>query len=371
MTDAPRPRGETTDASGGGGRTDREPERFAFLHHPLLGTVVEVVVWCDSPSTADDVDAAVVAEIERREAIFSAYRPDSEFRRWAGGALDTPGPELSEVLALALDWQLRSDGAFNPAAGELTALWRAAEETGVIPSDDEIEASVRSIAEPRFVLDGDRPVLVGSGDGLQLNAIAKGHIVDAALAAALDVEVGTAHDAATVDAVTGGSATERTTGRGVVSVLVNAGGDLAHRGVRPTVVGIENPLRPYDNEPPVARLVLRDAGLATSGSSRRGFTVGTRRHSHVIDPRTGHPVTSQASISVVAPRAATADVVATVAGVLDPEQAVALVAPMDGVGCLVIGPDGRHHSDPTWDAVAEPADPSGPVVRPGRPASSP
>ena len=84
-------------------------------HEPLLGTVVDVRV-IGSASAADLADRAVVTEVERLQRIFSAYDPGSELCRWRRGEQFTPSPELVEVLALALDWQRRSEGRFNPLA---------------------------------------------------------------------------------------------------------------------------------------------------------------------------------------------------------------------------------------------------------------
>ena len=65
---------------------------------------------------------------------------------------------------------------------------------------------------------------------------------------------------------------------------------------------------------------LRDAGMATSGRARRGYRIGGRWYSHVIDPRTGRTVDDVASVTVVASSAATADVLATLLGVLHPTR---------------------------------------------------
>ena len=168
-----------------------------------------------------------------------------------------------------------------------------------------------------------RPVRLGDCAELNLNAIAKGFVVDAAVrsvAAEFDPAV----------------------------ILIGAGGDLAQRGEQPSRVAIENPLRPYDNEPPIALVELHNGGLATSGGSRRGFRIGDHHYSHVIDPRSGSPVEHHASISVLAADAMTADVLATVAGMLAPADAVGYVEGLSGVGCLVVDAAGRRLTDSTW-----------------------
>jgi thiamine biosynthesis lipoprotein len=301
--------------------------RRRFHHHPLLGTVVDVVVETGSAAVADAVDRAAVAEIVRLQAVFDVHDPTSELSRWRRGEEEhPPSRELTEVLALALEWQHRSDGRFNPLSGLLSHRWRSAEVDGVAPTTDELADLARSVAEPRYDLIDGLPRRRGDCSALDLNALAKGWIVDRALGAAWDDRA--------------------------AAVTISAGGDVAHQGRPPARVAIENPLRPYDNEPPLTMVDLEQGGLATSGRSRRGFRVGDRWYGHVIDPRTGATVDHTASISVIAGDAATADAVATVAGVLRPEEAVELLDSLVGVGGLVVDPAGVERCDRTWLALA-------------------
>lgn len=69
----------------------------------------------------------------------------------------------------------------------------------------------------------------------------------------------------------------------------------------------------------------------------RGYTVEGRRFSHIIDPRTGWPVNKRlASVTVVAPDAATADGLATAIAVLGVEKGMELVEKTAGVECLLL-----------------------------------
>ncbi|CAB4791610.1 unannotated protein [freshwater metagenome] len=294
-----------------------------FRHHPLLGTTVEIRVGSRaSRRTAGRIDRVAVEEMLRLEQVFSIYRADSELERWKRGEVPVPSEDLRSALALALGWQERSGGVFNTSSGTLTALWRLAEVRGVPPSQEEMAVAAAAVRDPQYRVEDGVPFIVGNPSGINLNAFVKGWIADRALAAASM------------------SAPDE-------DIVVNAGGDLCHRGASPIEVGIENPLRPYDNEPPVARVRIANGGLATSGLARRGFRIDGRWYPHVIDPRTAAPVDTIASISVVASDAATADVVATIAGLLSPEQATDHCTAL-GLACLVIDPTGRHWGNPAW-----------------------
>ena len=294
-------------------------------HQGLLGTVVDLQIEAGSDAEAQQVEAVLVAEMRRLEAVFNGYDPDSELSRWRRQETE-PGDELTAVLALAADWWGRSSGAFNPAVGLIHQMWSDSADRGDIPSIDERRQAAGRISQLPYRIEGDRVVATGSLDGFNLNAVAKGWIVDRAVEKAL-------------------------TRLSVVRLTVNAGGDLFHHGAVPLVVGIEDPKRPYDNVPPLLRLALSGGALATSGGSRRGWVVGGRRYSHVLDPRTGDPVDHIASASVTADSVATADAVATMLTVLPVAEGLALVATLDGVGCCLVLPDGEIERNDVWSAA--------------------
>lgn len=101
------------------------------------------------------------------------------------------------------------------------------------------------------------------------------------------------------------------TDAGYPNVCVNAGGDLACRGVqspgRPWRIGLQHPYR----RSAVMRVVEgRNEALATSGRYERG--------DHLVDPHTGAPANKLDSVTVVGPDGGLADALATaltVAGV--------------------------------------------------------
>jgi len=278
-------------------------------HWPLLGTIIDI--WIVARDRADAVRAehVVCDEITRLEQVFSVYNPASVLNRWiVDSTIETP-TEFGDLLSTALRWQRCSGGAFNVGTRHLRDLWARAASEGLLPSVGELHERVIDMAEAPYRVDGHRLEQVADCRGLDLNAIAKGFIVDLASEAAwrrceLD------------------------------SLTVSAGGDIAHRGAVPTEIGTDDPMNTLDNAPPLLTFELCDAAVATSGSARRGFSVGGEWISHVLDPRTGQPADASASATVVAANATTADVVATILSVMEPTEGVAFV-------------DSLNASDPT------------------------
>jgi thiamine biosynthesis lipoprotein len=105
--------------------------------------------------------------------------------------------------------------------------------------------------------------------------------------------------------------------------FVELGGEVYalghHPEGRPWRVGIE---RPLSGATALQRIVVvANEALATSGDRVNSFVHGGNRYSHIIDPQRGRPAeTSLASVSVFAPRAITADALATALFAMGPEQ---------------------------------------------------
>ncbi|MFO1537568.1 MAG: FAD:protein FMN transferase [Actinomycetota bacterium] len=298
---------------------------------PLLGTTVGVQVLGLRARAARAVAGAVFAEIARLEACCSVYRADSALERWKRAEITDPGPDVGALLGLALAHQQRWAGAFNPMVGEVRRLWAEAEATGVAPDDTTCAAVAHAIAAPRYRIGPTgMPEATGPLAGLEPNALAKGWIVDRAVACVRD-DLGDA------------------------TMIVDASGDLRHVGPVPVAVAVEDPRR-GDGAAPLTPVTVADAGVATSGAARRGFTVAGRRHSHLLDPRTGRPADGVLAATVVAPDAATADVLATVCAVEPPERARAL-ADDAGVAWLALDRDGTVHTNARWRALPTPGPP--------------
>jgi hypothetical protein len=194
-----------------------------------------------------------------------------------------------------------------------------------VPTALELGEGRRLLDSPAYRLQSDsRRAERLIGVPLSLDGIAKGEIAERATRAACDPQ------------------------RGVEGVLVNLGGDMRVCGSMERVIGIADPAQDSESTPPLARIRARDRSIATSGSSQRGFWVEGRRYSHIVDPRSGQPVDHVASATVIAPRGAEADVLATIANVLPVEETLCLVNSVEQAACLLVLKDGRIITSPRW-----------------------
>jgi thiamine biosynthesis lipoprotein len=123
--------------------------------------------------------------------------------------------------------------------------------------------------------------------------------------------------------------------------LVEIGGEVYARGRRkdgkPWRVGINRPDRQAAFNDVYQAVPLTDRAMATSGDYRIFFQVDGQSYSHILDPRTGRPVTNGVvSATVVADNCTVADGLATALMVMGPEKGVALVNRLPSVACLIV-----------------------------------
>ena len=93
--------------------------------------------------------------------------------------------------------------------------------------------------------------------------------------------------------------------------MVDLGGQLALVGESPVGGWPVRIAHPRQRDMPVVELRLTSGSLAVSGGSERDRWVDGERVGHIVDPRTGRPVSRSLSVAVWHERALAADTIAT------------------------------------------------------------
>lgn len=306
--------------------------REAELGGQTMGTTWSVRL-VDSPVPSAELQVRLERELERVNALMSTYDSGSELMRFNGAPVQEPfavDDDTRDVVELALDISRLSEGGFDVTVGPLVNLWGfgPGQRPEQVPDPAAIARARQTVGYDRLRVEGNALVRE-AGLFVDLSAIAKGHAVDVL--------------ARTLEAA------------GVTRYLVEIGGELRGAGKsaadRPWRVAVEAPVA-HTRE--IYRVVpLQDMGLATSGDYRNYFEDNGQRFSHMIDPRSGRPITHNvASVSVLHTSVAYADGWATALNVLGFESGMA-VATREGIRALfILRIDGsfKAHPSPALEA---------------------
>jgi thiamine biosynthesis lipoprotein ApbE len=317
---------------GGSSAESARAKLYVFQHENVLGTSLELKIIADSPEQSEQAENAALTEIDRESHILSSWDPQSEFSRWFRTANEPVrvSPELFEILSLFDQWRERTHGALDASAETITRVWKNAAAEKRVPTAAELRTAVASVQKVHWKLDpGNRTATHTSDAPLALNSFVKSYIAGRAAAAALSAS-------------------------GARAAVVNIGGDLVVRGEWSEPVDVSDPKSDAENGTPIARLVVRNRAVATSGDYRRGVEIQGRHYSHIVDPRTGMPADEIISSTVVAPTPVDAGALATALSVLSPEESVRLAASIPGAEFMLVKKNGEQIMSSGWSSLEAP-----------------
>lgn len=301
-------------------------QTWSFHLDHVLGTSFDMAVEAPSRAEAEFAFAAVTSEIARLDRVLSGWREDSELSALNRSDEARVSADLFAVLSACEAWRGRTGGAFSARLGEVEAAWKAA--TATPDAAALCDAAARAdAADVRL----DRASRTVSRDGVRFSpdALAKGYVIDAALAAA------------------------RRAAPCASAILVDIGGDMACFGARDWRVGVADPAQGADNAPPAELIRVANGALAVSGPGARDRLIDGVAHSHLLDAATGQPAPRRQA-AVLAPDAVTADALATALAVMPREQGLALAEATPGVEALIFEGDDRWPTS-GWNRCQAPA----------------
>lgn len=290
--------------SGDSAATDR-PVRLAGS---TMGTTYHITVVNDKPGlSSTELKQKVDETLSEINQKMSTYIGDSELNTLNNAKTYEWFPvsaDLYEVIELSLQISELSEGAFDVTVAPLVNLWGfgPGKSLDKVPEQSAVQSALQQTGYQHIRLQqASSAVQKQAPVYIDLSSIAKGFAVDRV--------------AELFDTI------------GINNYLVEVGGEMFVKGHNPRgekwKIGVETPSLAHQGAQQT--LAVSGVGIATSGDYRNYFESRGQRYSHMIDPRTGYPVTHQmASVTVIAESTAKADALSTALAVAGPEKAMAL-----------------------------------------------
>jgi thiamine biosynthesis lipoprotein len=260
-----------------------------------MGSICEIRLWCRSADEVHRAFATGFAEIGRIERVFSAYRNDSELASVNQNAGCRPvqvSEEFFDLTRYAVRSWRQYGGSFDVTVGPLMSAWGFREGEPRMPSRTELLEAQELVGGNKVNLDQRARTVWFHRQGMELDfgGLAKGHAAKR-VARVLQKQ-------------------------GITAALVNLGGSslCASEVIPPATaqdrcnetglafgewpIGI---IHPGDaTQCPVHLLLKPGWSLSTSGTSEQQFEASGQILSHILDPRTGWPISGIRSVTAVA-----------------------------------------------------------------------
>jgi thiamine biosynthesis lipoprotein len=268
------------------------PEAMPLFEHQFkaMGSPCLIQCFCLSERVAKQWFEEIQQEVERLEQKYSRYRNESllsQINEAAGSEQPTTiDAETYGLLHYAEQAFELSDGLFDITSGVLRRTWDF--KSAKIPTKTQIDAIMGLIGWKSVQWSKDSIYLPRKGMEIDFGGIVKEYAVDRCVA------ILTAKH---------------------VKAMVNLGGDI---GVTPCApvdhvwdIGIRHPRRGQTDK--IATMPLTKGAIAASGDYERFIEHQGKRYSHILNPKTGYPVTGLATACIWAERCVLAGTLTTIA----------------------------------------------------------
>ena len=247
------------------------------------GTTYHISYWTELPMNGKDIEASVKNELDTIDKTLSNYRPDSVIEMF-NSAENTDSQEVGSVIVslvkVAQIVYKASQGCYDLTTKPLFDLWGFRRDALSIPSDSSILKTLAQIGMEKLEVVDETHLRKKQPDlKVDLSSIAQGYSV--------------------------GSISRVLEQKGITNYLVEIGGELKTRGLKPDSQAWRIALeRPLPGEQVMQKIITmpKESPIAvmTSGTYNHYFDYQGQRYSHILDARTGRPISHDlVSVTVI------------------------------------------------------------------------
>lgn len=270
------------------------------LTEHLMGTLFSITIADKTDHEVESAIRSAFSEISRIERLLSERIEQSEISQInaaAGIKAVKVSVDTITVLKAGLEVARWSDGAFDVSWAALRGLYSFDPEAPRFPTRGEIKQRLHLINYRDVDIDEKNQTVMLRRKGMRLGvgAIGKGFALD--------------------------RASEILTSKGISNFMLFAGGQVqvkGKRGSRFWRIGIRHPR----HSGYFGVLEVKAGAISTSGDYENVFIENGKRWHHIIDPKTGLPVSHTTSVTVISSKGIYADALSTAIFVLGPAKSL-------------------------------------------------
>lgn len=307
----------------------------------LLGSKAEVTIAQASKEKAETAITETETELFAFDNVGYTFEEECELR-YLNAALANGDPfrasnELVELITISKKLSKQSKGLFNPAAGELTALWEYHCKTETCPESpypDEVMKLVKT-----------KDMNVLKSNPLMSDVVVNGNIVSSKNNS-VKLEFGDVIRGYAMD-----KGIKHLKSMGIDNAMIDIGPSarvIGNKGKHPWWIGLHDATGKHI----LGTIKMSgDKSVVTVNAFSKSASDKGTIYRHVVDPRTGLPVKGIASVTVVHKSAAVANVTATSLMVAGLEHWKAVTKTMGVKAVLIFTDDGTIYLSPAMSQM--------------------
>ncbi len=253
------------------------------LEGSAQGTTYHISYWSELPMDGKDIETTIKNELDTIDRTLSNYRLDSIIEKFNSNENtdnQEVGNEIVSLVRIAQTVHQATQGCFDLTIKPLFELWGFRGDELTIPNDTAILKTLSQTGMGKLeVVDETHLRKRQANLKVDLSSIAQGYSV--------------------------GKISRALEQKGIKNYLVEIGGELKTLGHKPDLqawrIAVE---RPLPGEQVMQKIITmpKESPMAvmTSGTYRHYFDHEGKRYSHILDARTGRPVTHNlVSITII------------------------------------------------------------------------
>lgn len=290
----------------------------------LMGVDFEFTVVAQNKIEADKYLDKAIEETIRIENLISSWKDNSQTTKINKNAGLKPvkvNRELVQLIKRSKRISELTNGLFDISYASLDRIWYFDKVMPSIPDSMTIKESVSKINYKNIIINESKSTIFLSKRKMKIGfgSIGKGYTAERVKYILKKM--------------------------GVKAGLINAAGDITTWGINPIskkwVINIANP---DEIQNKIGKFNLLDNSVVTSGNYAKYIEFNNKRYSHIINPKTGWPVSGLKSVTIFCKNAELADAIATAVFVMGKELGLSMINKLKGIDCLLITNDGKIHS---------------------------
>lgn len=284
--------------------TNNSNERYETQYFDYFDTVTQIICYTNSKEEFNKYNQLIRQEMKTYHQLYDIYNNYEGIHNIktindnAGIAPVEVDKKIIDMLKLAKQMYIQTNGAVNIAMGSVLEVWHEYRENGIenpknaqLPPMDLLQnANMHTNIDDIIIDEENSTVYLKDKDmRLDVGSIAKGYATQQICNYLKE--------------------------QGLTNALISVGGNVCAIGGKSDdnsywSVGIKNP----DNKsttPYINTVKLKDFSLVTSGDYQRFYTVDGINYHHIINPQTLMPSKFFSSVSIIAKSSADADALST------------------------------------------------------------